>query len=94
MRASSPNTEEAEKSSPCERKVVSDERAIYTSRPIRRPQKNAYGDPILYDFEGARMGCKQTSCNAQPDIYKAPEILMETEWGRPIEVWNAACVVS
>lgn len=54
----------------------------------------AYGDPMLCDFGEARTGSKQTPYNIQPEIYKAFETLMELEWGHPVDIWNAACVVS
>lgn len=79
---------------PCDRKVIDEHRTIYASRPFRSPHKNSYGYPMLCDFGEARIGSKQTPYNIQPDIYKAPETLMELEWGHPVDIWNTACVVS
>ena len=86
--------EKTELTNPCDRKVIDEHRTIYASRPFRSPHNNSYGDPMLCDFGKARIGSKQTPYNIQPDVYKAPETLMELECGHPADIWNAACVVS
>jgi serine/threonine protein kinase len=86
--------EDAERESPCPRKVVNQQRTIYASREFRRPKNGAWGYPVLCDFGEARIGSSHPYEEIQPEIYKAPEILMQTEWTHSVDVWNAGCMVS
>lgn len=85
--------EEAEIRKPSDRKFINGERTIYASRAFRHPRENAYGLPVLCDLGEARVGVPQAYAEIQPDIYKAPEILMQFGWGHSADIWNAACVV-
>lgn len=85
--------EQAEKSSPSQSRYVSQDRRIYASRPFRRPQNHAYGTPILCDLGEARIGVDHAHVEIQPEIYKAPEVLMETGFTHSADIWNAACLV-
>lgn len=85
--------EEAGSRSPSDRKLVNGVRTIYASRAFRRPRANAYGLPVLCDFGEARIGVPQPYTEIQPEIYKAPEILMQFEWSHSADIWNAACLV-
>jgi serine/threonine-protein kinase SRPK3 len=69
--------EKAEGYDPSLQKVINDGRTIYTSRAFRPPKEHAYGLPILCDFGEARIGTPQAYAEIQPEIYKAPEILMQ-----------------
>jgi serine/threonine-protein kinase SRPK3 len=84
---------QAEDSSTPQSKHVNQDRRIYASRPFRSPQKHAYGPPILCDFGEARIGIDHAHVEIQPEIYKAPEVLMETGWTHSADIWNAACLV-
>lgn len=86
--------EKAENCSPSNRRSINAERAIYASRAFRRPRAHAYGLPVLCDLGEARIGVPQAYTEIQPEIYKAPEILMQFEWGHSADIWNAACLVS
>jgi hypothetical protein len=86
--------EEAERTNPCPRKVVDDERTIYASRNFRRPKDHAWGYPILCDFGEARIGGTYPYEEIQPEVYKAPEIIMQTDWSHRVDIWNTALVVS
>lgn len=68
--------EEAESINPVRRKVLDPERTIYASRSLQCPRDNAYGLPVLCDFGEARFGSTQEGANIQPEMYKAPEVLM------------------
>lgn len=85
--------EKAEKHTPSARKPINGERTIYASRAFRRPLAHAYGLPVLCDLGEARIGVPQAYTEIQPEIYKAPEILMQFEWGHSADIWNAACLV-
>jgi serine/threonine-protein kinase SRPK3 len=73
---------------------VDGERTIYTTRVFRRPKDHAYGAPVLCDFGEARIGTPHAYAEIQPETYKAPDILMQFEWGHAADIWNAACLVS
>ncbi|KAK3073003.1 hypothetical protein LTR53_005776 [Teratosphaeriaceae sp. CCFEE 6253] len=86
--------EKAERTTPSERKFIDEERSVYVSRPFRKPRAHAYGDVVLCDFGEARIGSSQPWANIQPEVYKAPEILMQFErYDHAIDVWNAGCVL-
>ncbi len=90
-----PDYEEAEKESPSERKVINEERSIYSSRRFRQPRAHAYGLPVLCDFGEARIGSSHPWANIQPEVYRAPEILMQFEhYDCAIDIWNVGCVAS
>ena len=86
--------EQAEREHPCPRKVIDDERTIYASRKFRHPQNHNWGYPILCDFGEARIGQRRPYEEILPEVYKAPEILLQTEWSYPIDIWCTACMVS
>ena len=87
--------ENAEKQSPSERKLVGAGRSVYISRPFRKPRGHAYGPPVLCDFGEARIGSSHAWVEIQPDVYKAPEILMHhSHRNSKADIWNAGCVVS
>ena len=79
---------------PCPRKVINKKRTIYTSRNFRHPKNHAWGHPVLCDFGEARIGSFHAHEEIQPEIYKAPEIIMETGWSYSVDIWNTACMVS
>ena len=85
--------EEAENSSPSRYRSVGPARRIYASRAFRKPHNHAYGDPVLCDFGEARIGTDHAHVDIQPEIYKAPEVLMECGWTHSVDIWNAACLV-
>ena len=86
--------EQAELENPSPRKVVDDERTIYTSRQFRKPRNHEWGYPVLCDFSEARIGQRHSYEEILPEVYKAPEILLQTQWSSPVDIWCVACMVS
>lgn len=82
--------EEKELQDPCPRKEL-DGRTIYTSRDLAIPRN--IGAPILCDFSSAVLGDRDHSEDIQPNIYRAPEVILEIPWTYSVDVWNAGCVV-
>ncbi|KAJ5115187.1 hypothetical protein NUU61_000946 [Penicillium alfredii] len=82
--------EETELQDPCPRKEV-DGRVIYISRNLRMPKQ--LGAPILCDFGSAVFGDEEHSEDIQPDIYRAPEVILEVPWTYSVDVWNAGCMI-
>ena len=83
--------EEKEMKNPCPRKEV-DGRMIYSSRELRMPKE--WGAPVLCDFGSAIYGEGEHLEDIQPDIYRAPEVILEYPWTYNVDIWNAGCMVS
>ncbi|KAB5578690.1 serine threonine protein kinase, CMGC group [Coniochaeta sp. 2T2.1] len=68
-----------------------DDRTIYPSRELEKPKK--VGAPVLCDFGSAVVGDVEHTEDVQPDIYRAPEVILEAPWSYQIDIWNAGCMV-
>ena len=82
--------EENELQDPCPRKEL-DGRTIYISRQLKMPKK--LGAPILCDFGSAVLGDEEHSEDIQPNIYRAPEVILEAPWTYSVDIWNVGCMV-
>jgi serine/threonine-protein kinase SRPK3 len=86
--------EEAEKSTPSATNIFDRKRTTYATRKFRPPKNHAYGNLVLCDLGEARVGGPHEYEEILPEVYKAPEILIQFEWGHSVDIWNLACVVS
>ncbi|ODM15715.1 hypothetical protein SI65_08949 [Aspergillus cristatus] len=77
--------EEAEIAAPSARKELKD-RTIYTS--IGFLPSN--GLPLLSDFGEARFGDEKHDEDIMPNVYRAPEVILKTNWGYKVDIWNIA----
>lgn len=76
--------EEIELQNPCARNLSKiNVRTIYTSRHLRMPNK--LDSPILCDFGSAVLGDEEHSDDIQPDIYRAPEVILQAPWTYSVE---------
>lgn len=82
--------EENELQDPSPRKEL-DGRTIYISRELRMPKQ--LGAPVLCDFGSAVLGDEKHSEDIQPDIYRAPEVILEAPWTYSVDIWNVGCMV-
>lgn len=82
--------ERAELEAPSPRKEV-DGRFIYASRELNIPKN--LGLPVLCDFGSAVSGDGQNIKDVQPDLYRAPEVILGIPWAYQIDIWNAGCMV-
>lgn len=82
--------EEQELLDPSPRKLV-DDRTIYTSRELRMPKE--WGSPVLCDFGSAVTGDVEHVEDIQPDIYRAPEVILQAPWSYQVDIWNTGCMV-
>lgn len=80
--------EELERASP--RKEV-DGRVIYLSRQLNMPQRLV--EPVLCDFGSVVAGEQVNTTDVQPDLYRAPEVILQVPWGYEIDIWNVGCMV-
>lgn len=83
--------EQDELQNPCPRKVLPD-RTIYTSRDLGMPRQ--VGAPVLCDFGSAVSGEMEHLEDVQPNVYRAPEVILEVPWTYDIDIWNVGCMVS
>lgn len=82
--------EQNELQDPSPRKEV-DGRTIYTSRELGIPSQP--GAPVLCDFGSAVLGDEEHSEDIQPNIYRAPEVILDLPWTYSVDIWNVGCVV-
>ena len=69
-----------------------DNRTIYLSRELQRPKK--VGAPVPCNFGSAVPGDVEHTEDVQPDVYRAPEVILEAPWSCEIDIWNAGCMLS
>lgn len=83
--------EQGELQNPSPRKEL-DGRTIYTSRELGMPK--TMGAPVLCDFGSAVASDVDHTEDVQPDVYRAPEVILEVPWSHSIDIWNVGCMVS
>ncbi|KIW47758.1 hypothetical protein, variant 2 [Exophiala oligosperma] len=79
-----------EMANPSPRNIYPD-RTIYHSRLIDRPK--AIGLPVLSDFGLARFEGGNADDDIQPEIYRAPEVLLDMDWNYPVDIWNVGAMI-
>lgn len=85
---------DAELRDPSPRKVTNSGDFIYQSHTFRHePGWSAFGELILSDLGEARIGLEQQGL-IQPDLYRAPEVMLGMKWGPKVDIWNIAVMVS
>ena len=75
---------------PSPRKFLGD-LTIYGSEYFSIPAK--FGPPVLADLSAAVRGEKRRDHIAQPDLYRAPEVMLKAPWSYPVDIWNAGVMV-
>lgn len=61
-----------------------DERTSYMSRDLRMP--NDLGTPVLCDLCSAIVGDQYYSEFIQPNIYRAPEVILGVPWAYSVDI--------
>ncbi|KAI1878991.1 hypothetical protein JX265_003168 [Neoarthrinium moseri] len=82
--------EEEELQNPSPRKVLTD-RTVYASRALTMPRE--WGSPVLCDFGSAVSGETEHLEDIQPDIYRAPEVILQIPWTYSVDIWNVGCMI-
>ncbi|SMY20667.1 unnamed protein product [Zymoseptoria tritici ST99CH_1A5] len=82
--------EELKKPSP--RKEV-DGSIIYQTRRLGMPRD--FGAPVLCDFGSAVPldDGREHLDDIQPDIYRAPEVILDIPWTYSVDIWNVGCMI-
>ncbi|KAK7549249.1 kinase-like domain-containing protein [Phyllosticta citricarpa] len=84
--------EQKEIEEPCPRKEV-DGRIIYSSRELNTPKD--FGAPVLCDLGSAVPlddGAEHRE-DIQPNVYRAPEVILDIPWTYSVDIWNVGCMV-
>lgn len=85
--------EQDELGEPCPRKEI-EGRTIYLSRELSAPK--SFGAPLLCDLGSAvrlEDGVEHRE-DIQPNIYRAPEVILDIPWAYSVDIWNVGCMVS
>ncbi|KAI9926764.1 hypothetical protein MW887_003859 [Aspergillus wentii] len=84
--------EEKELQRPVPRKEVDpDGRTNYMSQDLRVPK--SVGAPVLCDFGSAVVGDQYRTEDVQPNIYRAPQVILQAPWTYSIDIWNVGCMI-
>ncbi|KAK2761260.1 hypothetical protein FQN54_001782 [Arachnomyces sp. PD_36] len=84
--------EDQELQRPVPRKEIGiDGRTVYMSRDLRMPKQ--LGAPVLCDFGSAVLGDQSHAGFVQPDIYRAPEVILGVPWTYSVDIWNVGCMI-
>lgn len=81
---------QAELKCPSPRKIVND-LPIYASRRFDLPK--VFGRAVLSDFGSAVRGDERRNHDAQPNVYRSPEVMLKTDWSYPVDIWNVGVMV-
>ena len=81
---------EAEMRDPSPRKFIQDT-TVYGSRRFARPRQ--FGQAVLSDYGSAVRGDERRNHDAQPNVYRSPEVMLETDWSYPADIWNVGVMV-
>ncbi|KAF1949849.1 kinase-like protein [Byssothecium circinans] len=84
--------EQEELEEPCPRKEL-DGRTIYLSREFNMPKD--VGAPVLCDLGSAVPlddGAEHRE-DIQPNVYRAPEVILDIPWTYSVDIWNVGCVI-
>ncbi|OTA94876.1 hypothetical protein M434DRAFT_394248 [Hypoxylon sp. CO27-5] len=80
----------AELETPTPRKIIGDN-TIYLSRQFELPK--IFGNVLLSDFGAAVSGDEKRNHDAQPNVYRSPEVMLKIEWSYPVDIWNVGVMI-
>lgn len=52
-----------------------------------------FGGAVLSDFGSAVWGDQKRNNDAQPAVYRSPEVMLGTNWSYPIDIWNVGVLI-
>lgn len=82
---------QAEMEHPSPRKFI-DGNPIYASRRLELPKR--FGRAVLSDFGSAVPGDTPSRYHdAQPNVYRSPEVMLKVDWSYPVDIWNVGVMV-
>ncbi|KAH8433712.1 uncharacterized protein LDX57_011346 [Aspergillus melleus] len=81
---------QAELKNPSPRKIVNG-LPVYASRCFDLPK--VFGQVVLSDFGSAVQGDEKRNHDAQPNVYRSPEVMLKTDWSYSVDMWNVGVMV-
>lgn len=48
---------------------------------------------MLSDFGSAVRGDQRRNHDAQPNVYRSPEVMLKVNWSYPVDIWNVGVMV-
>ncbi|RAH71116.1 kinase domain protein [Aspergillus aculeatinus CBS 121060] len=81
---------QAELTNPSPRKIVNG-LPVYASRRFDLPK--VFGRAVLSDFGSAVRGDEKRNHDAQPNVYRSPEVMLKTDWSYSVDIWNVGAMV-
>ncbi|POR37663.1 Serine/threonine-protein kinase SRPK [Tolypocladium paradoxum] len=81
---------EEEMETPSPRKYV-DSAPVYMSRRFNLPED--FGRIVLSDFGSAVRGDAKRNHDAQPNVYRSPEVMVKAAWSYPVDIWNVGAMI-
>ncbi|KAM0664877.1 hypothetical protein MY8738_008261 [Beauveria namnaoensis] len=81
---------QAELETPTPRKYINGF-PIYLSRKFGLPRE--LGNVILSDFGAAVRGDERRNHDAQPNVYRSPEVMLKVRWSYPVDIWNVGVMI-
>ncbi|KAI1501505.1 CMGC protein kinase [Biscogniauxia marginata] len=79
-----------EMESPSPRKIVNGT-PIYASRRFQLPAD--FGGVVLSDFDSSVRGDRKRNHDAQPNVYRSPEVMLKVEWSYPVDIWSVGAMI-
>ena len=67
------------------------DRTIYPSGALQMPTGSH--DVQLGDYASSVWGDEENSDLAQPNLYRAPEVILRQNWSYSADIWNLGCIV-
>ncbi|CAG9986759.1 unnamed protein product, partial [Clonostachys byssicola] len=64
---------------------------LYKSRQFHLPKH--LGIVVMSDLGAAVRGDLKRNHDAQPDVYRSPEVILEVPWSYPIDIWNVGVMI-
>ncbi|QPG94139.1 hypothetical protein C2857_004948 [Epichloe festucae Fl1] len=64
---------------------------VYMSRRFGLPEE--FGRIVLGDFGEVVKGDMKRNHDAQPDVYRSPEVMLKADWSYPIDIWNVGAMI-
>ncbi|ROT35114.1 kinase domain-containing protein [Sodiomyces alkalinus F11] len=64
---------------------------IYMSRRFGLPED--FGRIVLSDFGSAVRGDTKRNHDAQPNVYRSPEVMIKAAWSYPVDIWNVGAMI-
>ncbi|KAK3292975.1 kinase domain-containing protein [Chaetomium fimeti] len=64
---------------------------IYMSRRFGLPDD--FGIIVLGDFGGTVKGDLKRNHDAQPNVYRSPEVMLQAPWSYPVDIWNVGAMI-